>query len=414
MTMSRPPHLTKRPRVSRGRRRALLACAALALALGGWWVYAAEPGGTAPPVLHKSAKWSALPELPIGVFLAGASAVERQVVVTGGVNQVGATEAIVQVLDAEHRSWRTPLRLKTPRCQHAQVTLQDGRVFVAGGQTGSVPRNLKPLASTEIINLESGTVTAGPPLPRVVPTAAAHLLADGRVAIVGGGAATIYNPATNKWVRNIVFRESRLEAASTLLDDGRILMVGGTNRRSLEVMHPDQKHSKMLAAKLPHPMDDLAVVALPGKRAWVIGGQRSDTGRTTDRTWIVDLSNPRKSTITDGPRLGVAGGMADAAVARLGRWVAVVGGESDLGHRDEELAVGRLLDVDTAKVWALPPLTKPHDDAAAVALPDAIVVVGGYRISTPIKALEALGVPTAASEAWRLQTPSGGVAGKAD
>jgi len=391
------------------RRRARRSAWAMSIIIAtAWLVRGDDGGGAAPPPQHRPGlQWQSEADLPVGVFHAGISLSNDRIIVTGGVDQAGATQSALQVFDLATRQWTLMApQLTDARCHHAQLTLPDGRILVAGGQQGHVPRSLVGLASTELIDPKTLRVTPGPQLPRVIKTATGHVLPDGRAVIVGGGSASVFDPATNQWQRHIVFRESRLEHASVLLDDGRIVVVGGTNRASIEALDLDRGISRMMSARLPESLDDLSVVALPGSRAWVLGGQSSQTGRTTDRTWIVDLSDPKRSRIMEGPRLGVPGGVADASVLTVGHEVVVLSGESDMGLRDRELTESRWLDTRTLAVGSLPDLPAPHDDAQAVAVGRDIWLVGGYRVSRPIPALEAIGVPTAVRSVQRLTLPA--------
>jgi len=67
------------------------------------------------------------------------------------------------------------------RSNHASVTLNDGRVLVAGGTTASAPTN-----ETEIYDPFTNTWTVGNPMAASRSGHTATLLKDGRVLIAGG------------------------------------------------------------------------------------------------------------------------------------------------------------------------------------------------------------------------------------
>ncbi len=338
--------------------------------------------GAAPAIELDQLKWEPLADMPVPVLAANVSRIGDLAVIAGGVPQAGAALKQAQIFDLKTLIWQKPIDLVTGRMLHAQVALDDSRILIAGGQTGTVKPlgdGLKATASCEIIDLKTGTSKAIDPLPRPLMEPTGHRLPDGRAIIIGGESALIFDPRTNKWARGIGLREDRMAHASTLLDDGRVVVVGGVNCASIEVIDPVGATSKRLGAELPHALDDTRIITLPGNRVWIIGGQHSRTGFTVDQTWILDLSNPAKSTITNGPKLQLPKGMADMSVVQVGPWVIVAGGESEFSGGDIELHTARLLDTRTLEVHKLPDTTHPHDDAVAVATEGGMIIFGGFK-----------------------------------
>lgn len=348
-------------------------------------------------------RWHRWPDMPTGVFNAAMSLRGSQAIITGGINQAGVASDVVQVLDLERREWVTPLQLPEGRFFHTQTSLADGRVLIAGGQTGQVPRGMVNLRSAWVIDLAAG-VTAIPDLPHDAVGATSHLLADGSVAVVGGPNVSIFDPATMQWSRFIKLRRSRQDHASVLLPDGRLFIVGGVGADTMEIADFAAGASQMLAVKLPMPLDDLQAVLIDKHRVWVLGGQNSRTGDTVDQTWIVDLSDSARATIEAGPSLGIADGVADHRVAVLGPWVFVIGGESQRAGKDTELNTVRILDTRDLKVWSLPPTQSPHDDALALVWRDSVVVIGGFYENRQF--LGSLTVPVASRVVESLRLPS--------
>jgi len=207
--------------------------------------------------------------------------------VTGGIGQGGGTLDWVQVFDPDRDRWSAVTKFKVSRCNHAQVTLRDGRIFIVGGQTGHVTKRLSALASAELIDLTAAMAHALPDLPHAVAGPTAHLLADGKVLVIGGRNAAVFDPAIEKWSQMINLRQSRTNHASLLMDDGKVLVAGGSGHSTLELIDVSTGISQLLSAKLPLAMDDLALAPLDAGRAWVLGGQDTRSGKTTDQTWIV-------------------------------------------------------------------------------------------------------------------------------
>ncbi len=360
-------------------------------------------------------RWHGLADMPVGVFVAAASRTANTVVVTGGITQGGTASDLVQSLDLKSGMWTAALRLKHGRRAHAQVTLADGRILVVGGETGTRPGEFDATTSCELIDLSANRVDEVEPLGKPAKRPTAHLLSDGRVVVIAGKAASVFDPASCRWVKQISLHHSRKGHASVLLPGSdRVLIVGGMRSASMEVVDMRAGDSILLEASLPTRMDDMPVVALDTDRAIVLGGQDSQTGRTTDRTWIVDLAGlgepaePGRGSVTDGPRLGITGGVADHVAIRIGRWIVIAGGETEQGGRDRELATSRLLDCETMAVWSLPPMMVAHDDAVAVRVDQSALVIGGYRVGTPglIGVWTGARAPIAVRQVERLELPT--------
>ena len=119
-----------------------------------------------------------------------------------------------------------------PRGVHTATLLTNGKVLVAGGQTGSTG-----LASAELYDPAANTWTAITPMgtDRVQPTAT--LLTNGQVLVAGGlaaggisASAELYDPATGSWTLTGSLATGRYVHTATLLQNGKVLAVGGFGR----------------------------------------------------------------------------------------------------------------------------------------------------------------------------------------
>ncbi|MEM9251156.1 MAG: hypothetical protein AAGB29_02290 [Planctomycetota bacterium] len=316
--------------------------------------------------------WERLDNLPVAVFNTASSVSGRRWIVTGGIRSDVSAAREVQSFDLDTRTWALGEPLAEGRFNHAQATLPDGRVLVVGGQQFDPENRYRALASCELIEADGDGVSAAASLPEAMAFPTLTSLPDGRLVAVGGRIASVYDPQRDAWGEGIALRESRGAHAAVALPSGQEVVVIGGNRRRIEVVEVDAGRSVALAASLPHALDDLEAVLLPDGRVWVIGGQRADTGRTIDDTYILDLGDPgpprRPSRVTLGPQLKVAEGVADHRIATLpdGRLV-MVGGESDTESGDIELTAALLLDPRELSVTRLANTLTPHDDATAVA-----------------------------------------------
>lgn len=125
-----------------------------------------------------------------------------------------------------------------PRRGHTATLLPDGRVLLAGGS--QVEANAVRLwTTTEIYNPRTGFFVAGPELRNGREGHTATALADGRVFIAGGEsgdtvgtlrAAQLFDPDTNTLGVSISMQEQRAYHTATALADGRVLLAGGVER----------------------------------------------------------------------------------------------------------------------------------------------------------------------------------------
>jgi hypothetical protein len=112
----------------------------------------------------------------------------------------------------------------------AIVTLNDGRVLIAGGQTSGG----ESVSKTDIFDPATNTFSAGPTLSTPRQGLTAHVLTNGKVVFIGGGAygsstnsVDVYDPVTSRIIRQFnTMSYSRYEHSSALLLDGRVLIVG--------------------------------------------------------------------------------------------------------------------------------------------------------------------------------------------
>jgi Kelch motif len=151
---------------------------------------------------------------------------DGRVLVTGGQVAPGQATAAAMTFDPRTETWTRVGDLLTPRLKHFSVLLSDGRVLVMGGSSDDQNR----LNSTEIFDPVANTFTPGPDMlePRYKLSGGAVVLADGRVAIAGGGRTTeILDIAEGTSL--VVTESTQRGSFSTinLLGSGDLLIFGG-------------------------------------------------------------------------------------------------------------------------------------------------------------------------------------------
>lgn len=158
---------------------------------------------------------------------------------TGVVHLVGGKSSTVPAYssgvisyDPATNVWSSCANYPSAVARHAQVTLPDGRVFVAGGETSSI----KFLNTANLYDPVANTWSACANMPAMVSGASAFVLPDGRVAVYGGaigvgtpayGSLMVYDPATNTWVQGWLRDSSLLIRSLSTHRGGAFLAPGG-------------------------------------------------------------------------------------------------------------------------------------------------------------------------------------------
>jgi hypothetical protein len=145
------------------------------------------------------------------------------------------------IFDATTNSWSSvSSQMQTEHYLNAAiVTLNDGRVLIAGGQTVGG----ESVSKTDIFDPATNTFSAGPELSQPRQGLTAHVLTDGKVVFIGGGAyettsntVDVYDPVTSQIIRQFnTMSYSRYEHSSALLLERKDRIIGYWEEiRSLE------------------------------------------------------------------------------------------------------------------------------------------------------------------------------------
>jgi hypothetical protein len=151
----------------------------------------------------------------------------RTVLIGGTIS--GRALATTEVYDG--RSWSSGPELAVPRVKHAAVALPDRRILVVGGASSIEGR--KRFDSTELIDLQTGDVSAGPVMSEgeYKLDGAVVTLPDGRVVIAGGTRVNVFDPRTNRiFVLAQPLGPQRAFLSATAVAPRLILIAGGYDR----------------------------------------------------------------------------------------------------------------------------------------------------------------------------------------
>jgi len=152
---------------------------------------------------------------------------------SGGQYPYHQVEATAEIYDPATERFTLTGSLATPRFKHGAALLPDGRVLIAGGSNENGRQY--EYAGTEIFDPKTGRFVAGPSMnfERYKMLSGVVTLQDGRILIAGGaGQMELYDPAKSTFVP---IAGPPLEGffynTATVLRDGRVLLVDGYGYR---------------------------------------------------------------------------------------------------------------------------------------------------------------------------------------
>jgi hypothetical protein len=137
----------------------------------------------------------------------------------------------------------------------------------------------KSLASVLVLAADGSGWSDLPPLMTARNCPAAALLPDGKVLVAGGqsgaaydtilNAAELWDPATQKWTAVPPMAHERSHAAACVLPSGRVAVVGGKGaddsvRNDGEVFDPVKREWEPLGTEMAHNHINISAVAVAG------------------------------------------------------------------------------------------------------------------------------------------------------
>jgi N-acetylneuraminic acid mutarotase len=223
--------------------------------------------------------------------------------------------------------------------QQLHAAVLDGRIWLAGGLTGSTEASDKATNQTEYYDLASHTWHVGPGLP--FPVHHAMLVSyQGKLWLIGGfltqgpnleAAASnkvlILDPAKGRWVEGPPLHHPRAAGAAVVVGNQIVVFGGRTGGRSqAEVKQTEVFDGKSWhdAADIPFPGDHLGGVT-DGTYAYALGGRTLKPSANHNAVQRFDPATGQWTQLTPMP---VAN--SDMGAAYVGGQLITVGGENGL------------------------------------------------------------------------------------
>lgn len=234
---------------------------------------------------------------------------------------IAAACAATNGTDAFARSgWSATGSMASGRNAAAAAVLQDGRVLVAGGFSGS-----GEVSGADLYDPATGTWTPTSPLLSGRHYTTATTLQDGRVLVAGGFTASgptaetlLWDPLTGRWSVTGPLAEPRAGHRAVLLGNGRVLVTGGSDssrasRTTAELYDPASGTWTPTTNGMSAPREEHQAALLPDGRVLVSGGHNTIPSITFTAT--ADLYDPATNSFT--PTASMISSRSQAAVATL-------------------------------------------------------------------------------------------------
>jgi N-acetylneuraminic acid mutarotase len=307
----------------------------------------------------------------------------------GRVLVAGGVSGSAMIYDPNADTWKlVPNMAGAREYGHTATLLGNGKVLVAGGGVDDLKTGgFYSTASAEVYDPATDTWTSAGNMSTSRAFHTATLLGSGKVLVVagehdnggdpGGGvnlSAEIYDPATNTWTPAAALTTARTRHTATLLNNGKVLVAGGLNYSSpalasVEIYDPTSNVWTIGPSMASARYSHTATLLNDG-HVLVAGGVNNSGSALSS----VEIYDPVSNTWTAAASLSTARLLHTATLLGSGR-VLVAGGE--ISTTDPPLASAEVFD-PTSNAWSsASSMTNPRQGHTATLLNGGAVFVTG-------------------------------------
>ena len=310
-----------------------------------------------------------------------------RVLVAGGQSGSGIT-ATAELYDPIAGTWSPTGSLSTARAYHRATLLPNGNVLVTGGYNNAYA----PISASELYDPVAGTWASTGSLATARVYHTATLLANGKVLVAGGGelnaggvvaTSELYDPATGTWVATGSLSTARFHHSATLLQSGKVLVAGGENQPpvpSSELYDP-ATGAWSPTGSLTTPRGDHTATLLPNGTVLVAGGFSYGNTQVTATS---ELYDPVAGTWTSTGSLATARAYHTATLLPNGKVLAAGGakvvegiGGSCCTFGPVSYASAELFDPGAGAWSPTGSLATARDSHTATLLANGVILVAG-------------------------------------
>ena len=335
---------------------------------------------SASPVPQVSASWTATGNMIDARVNHTATLLPNGKVLVAGGNSGSVLLATAELYDPSSGSWTATGKMNGIRTAHTATLLADGKVLVAGGADSIGETSVNAVATAELYDPATGSWTTTAPMIEARAHHTATLLADGKVLVAGGSGsgsgsdslatAELYDPATGSWTETGPMIEARTRHTATLLPDGRVLVAGGDSSSgpqlaSAELYDPGTGSWSATGTMVRDHAGHMATL-LPDGRVLVLGGSSAVAPEATAELYDPSTGSWAATANMNGEHLG-----GTATLLEDGS-VLVAGGGSSGGSGGEEL-----YDSGTGSWAATASMLEGRTNHTATLLDDGSVLMAG-------------------------------------
>jgi hypothetical protein len=242
---------------------------------------------------------------------------DGRVLAAGGWGPIGGgyvtIKSSAELYDPVSGTWARTGDMTRPRANAVYSMLADGRVVIAGGESLSPQGGTELSRTVEIYSPASGTFTAAGELPFLPGFAQA--LANGRVLMVAGSDAVLYDPASGSSTATGHLLRDHQGGSRTLLADGRVLFAGGTNALDVAEVYDPASGTFARVGNMVVDRTHHTATLLADGRVLIVGGTGGYLTNGFNREQAsVEVFDPVAGTFAALPALPQARVMHDATL----------------------------------------------------------------------------------------------------